>query len=76
MTENVNEKIKYLFENLNETELNNGKDAITEIKNKLEDGKIYVTLTTTENQRNKENENVTSINLKECENDLRRYYDL
>ena len=74
MTENVNEKIKYLFENVNETELNNGKDAITEIKNKLEDGKIYVTLTTTENQRNKENENVTSINLKECENDLRRYY--
>ena len=50
--------------------LDKGKDEIIEIK------KIKVILTTSQNQRNNINSNITNIDLGECEQSLRRAYNL
>ena len=54
----------------NTSKLDNGNDEIIETE------KVKVILTTTENQKNNINSNMTSIDLGECENSLRQSYNL
>ena len=65
-------KIKNLVNNFNEKELINVK----EIKYKIEQANILIILTTTDNEKNKENKNLTSINLDKCEEEIRNEYDI
>ena len=58
----------FTSENYDTTDLDNGKDEIIEMK------KMNITLTTSENQKN--NINMTSINLGECKKLLRNVYHL
>ena len=55
----------FTSENYDTKDLDNGKDEIIETE------KMKITFTTTENQKNKENENMTHIDLGECEIKLR-----
>ena len=50
--------------------MDNGKDEIIETE------KMIVTFTTTQNQKNNLNNNMTSIDLGECEILLTKYYNL
>ena len=54
----------------NTLNLENGQDNI------IENDKMKITLTTIENQKNNKNNNITSIDLGECETKLRRYYNI
>ena len=60
----------FTSENYDTTDLDNGIDEIIETE------KMKITLTTTENQRNNINENLTYVNLGECEELLREFYNL
>ena len=66
------ENIENIFtsENFDSTDIDNGKDEIIKTE------KMTITLTTTENQKNNINDNITSIDLGECETLLRNYYNL
>ena len=66
------ENVENLFTNgsFNTSNLDNGKDEIIETE------KMTVTFTTTQNQKNNLNNNITSIDLGECEILLRKYYNL
>ena len=66
------EKIENAFtdENYDTSELDNGKEEIIETE------KMTVTFTTTQNQKNNLNDNMTSIDFGECEILLRKYYNL
>ena len=57
-------------ENYDTSDLDNGKDEVIETE------KMTVTFTTTQNQKNNLNDNMTSIDLGECEILLRNYYNL
>ena len=48
-------------DNYNTSNLDNGKDEI------IETNKMIITFTTIENQKNKQDDNVTTIDLGECE---------
>ena len=57
--------------NFNTSNIENGNDAV------IEDKKMKITLTTTDNQKSSnKNNNVTTINLGECENILRKAYNI
>jgi len=65
-------KLENIFtdKNYDTSELDNGKEEI------IETGKITVTFTTTQNQKNNLNNNKTSIDFGGCEILLRKYYNL
>ena len=65
-----NIEIGFTSENYNTSDLDNGKEAI--IKN----DKMTITLTTSDNQKNNTNNNMTSIDLGDCEKELRKYYNI
>ena len=50
--------------------IDNGNEEVMEID------KMKIILTTTTNQKNNNNENTTSIDLGECENLLRKFYNI
>ena len=52
------------------TKLDNGKDEVIETE------RMTITLTTAQNQKNNNNNNMTTLYLGECENSLRKYYNL
>ena len=60
----------FTSENYDTTHLDNGKDDI------ITNGKITTTLTTIKNQKNNINNNVTRIDLGECETLLRNFYNI
>ena len=60
----------FTSENLDTTQLDSGKDE------QIITGKMIITLTTTENQKNNENANLTRIELGDCERNLRQFYNL
>ena len=60
----------FLINELNLTEIDNGKDLIYK-----EDNIIY-TITTTSNQRNNQYDNVTTIDLGKCEDELKQIYEI
>ena len=60
----------FTSENYDTTNLDKGEDEIIETE------KMKVTFTTTENQKNNIKDNITRINLGECETLLRKYYNL
>ena len=64
-------KLENIFtdKNYDTSELDNGKEEI------IETGKITVTFTTTQNQKNNLNNNMTRINLGQCEIELRKFYN-
>ena len=57
-------------DNYDTTDLDNGKDEL------VETGKMKITITTTQNQKNSINDNMTNIDLGECEILLRNFYNL
>ena len=61
---------KKFTENYDTRKIDNGEDEI------IKTDKMVVTLTTVENQKNKINQNITTIDLGECENLLRNYYNI
>ena len=60
----------FTSDNYDTTNLDKGEDDI------IENNKITITLTTTDNQKNNKNSNVTIINLGDCEILLRKEYNL
>ena len=60
----------FISSNFNTSDLENGKESI------IQNNKMTITLTTTENQKNINNNNMTRINLGECEYELRRAYKI
>ena len=60
----------FISENYNISNLDNGEDEIIKTE------KIIITFTTTENQKNNKNNNMTSIDLGECETLLRNFYNI
>ena len=66
------EKIESIFtsENYDMTNVDKGEDEIIETE------KMTVTFTTSNNQKNNLNNNMSTINLGECEILLRKYYNL
>jgi len=61
---------EFTSENYDTFNIDNGQDDI------IKTDKIITTLTTTENQRNNLNNNMTRIDLGECENILRYFYNI
>ena len=61
---------KGFTQNYDTSNMDKGHDDIIKTE------KITVTLTTVQNQKNDENKNMTSIDLEECENQLRNYYNI
>jgi len=65
------ENIKELFHTgFNRTNIDKGNDLI------IINSKVSYTITTTSNQKNNENNNVSTINLGECENKLKHNYNI
>ena len=64
-----NIEIGFTSENYNISELD-GKDII------LENNNLKIILTTSDNQKNNKNNNITSIDLGDCEKELRKYYNI
>ena len=60
----------FISENYNTTNLENGNDESFEL------GKIKITLTTSENQYNNQNNSISTINLGKCEDLLKEYYKI
>ena len=60
----------FISENYNISNLDNGEDEIIKTE------KMIITFTTTENQKNNKNNNMTSIDLGECETLLRNFYNI
>ena len=65
-----NIEIMLTSENFDTSDLDNGNDEIIETE------KMNITLTTTQNQKNNINKNMTSIDLGECETKIRNHYNL
>ena len=62
--------INNLFDKLNTSDIDNGKDE------KADDKNISVIITSTKNQKKKENEKIITINLGECEDILKIEYNI
>ena len=60
----------FTSDNYDTAHLDKGKEEIIETE------KIKITFTTTQNQKNNKNENITKIDLGECETLLRKFYNL
>ena len=60
----------FTSENYDTSNLDNGKDE------SIETEKMTITFTTTKNQKNNVNNNITTINLGECEKLLKKYYNI
>ena len=70
-----------IIENIKENLINeNYEDIINEISNGndlvIEDHEIRICITSTENQKNNKNNNITLINLGDCEKELKEYYNI
>ena len=65
-----NIEIKFTSENYDTKNIDNGKDEF------INNGRITTTLTTSENQKNNIYNNMTKIDLGECENLLRNFYNI
>ena len=61
---------EFTSDNYDTTNIDKGQDNI------IKSGKITTTLTTTENQKNNINNNMTRLDLGECETKLRNYYNI
>ena len=61
---------KFTSDDYDTSNIDGGQDEI------ITNGKITTTLTTSENQKNNINNNMTKIDLGECENLLRKFYNL
>ena len=61
---------EFISDNYNTSKIDNGQDEIIKTE------KIITTLTTSENQRNNKNNNMTRIDLGECETKLRNFYNI
>ena len=72
--EMVNNVQKDLTSGFNTSNIDNGKDIVIEQEN----SNSKVTISSSENQKKLENEknNITSINLGECESKLRKHYKI
>ena len=70
--DNILKNVEEIFtsDNYDTSNLDNGKDDI------LETEKMTITFTTSDHQKNNINNNMSSINLGECENLLRKYYNI
>ena len=70
--DNILETVEASFtlNNYDTSNIDNGKDEIIETK------KMKIILTTIENQSNKKNDNITTIELGECENAIKKYYNM
>ena len=69
--EQILENIQELFHTgFNRTNIDKGNDLI------IINSKVSYTITTTSNQKNNENNNVSTINLGECENKLKHNYNI
>jgi len=60
----------FISGNYNTSNLESGNEDIIELE------KIIITLTTSQNQKNNKNYNVTTLDLKECEVSLRKEYNI
>ena len=60
----------FTSENFNTSNIENGNDVI------IKDKKMTITLTTSDNQKNNSNNNVTTIDLGDCEDILRKAYNI
>ena len=65
-----NIELEFISENYNTSDLDSGKETI------IENDKMIITLTTSENQKNNTNNNMTSIDLGDCELEIRKYYNI
>ena len=65
-----NLKIDFTSEHFNTSNLDEGIEII------MKNDKMIVTLTTSDIQKNNSNNNMTSIDLNNCENELRKYYNI
>ena len=61
---------EFISNNYNTSKIDNGEDEIIKTE------KMIITLTTTENQKNNINNNITRIYLDDCEILLRNYYNI
>ena len=68
MIQNIEEG--FISDDYNTSNLENGEEEVIENEN------MKITLTTTQNQKNNTNNNMTIIDLGDCENLLRNYYNL
>ena len=70
--DSILEVIETIFtsEYFNSSKIDNGEDIILEID------KMIISFTSTENQKNSTYNNMTSINLEQCESLLREYYNI
>ena len=68
MLQNI--EVGFISEDYNISNLQNGEDEI------IRDEKMKITLTTTQNQKNNTNNNITIIDLGECESLLRNEYNI
>ena len=69
--DNILELIENNFiDNYNTSKIDNGEDEI------IKTDKVTFTLTTVENQKKNVNNNITAVNLGDCENLLRNYYNI
>ena len=69
-TELIENMINNLFDKFNISEIDNGKDEKTGDKN------ISIIITSTKNQKKNENEKMITMNLGECENILKKEYNI
>ena len=67
---NIHKIIFYLINEINTEIILKGNDITIPYEN------IIISMTSTENQKKSENKNQTSINLKECEDKLKLYYNI
>ena len=69
--DNILELIENNFiDNYNTSKIDNGEDEI------IQTDKVTFTFTTVENQKKNVNKNITAVNLGDCENLLRNYYNI
>ena len=76
------EIIEIIKEYINNLDYDNIKETLLEMENKIiqnllyKDNEMIIVLATTENQKNNINNNITTINLGECETKLKKEYNI
>ena len=77
--EQANEQQNEIATNIQENLMNGGINTSSVINGEdivIQGKETSFTITTTENQKNSENKNVSTINLGECETKLKNYYNI
>ena len=69
-TNNISQIISQVIQEFTKFDIVNGKDT------KFEFGNFLISMTKIENQKNSQNSNQTFIDLKECENELKSFYNI